>query len=100
MSSASSKENNKKAHVSREEWERKGAVGDVVREVDRSLGQSGLELHYPHTKRSMKSGAGEELLGLHRDIGRRKVFIIGIPKWLFHKQLRGGGLRTPYAPGR
>lgn len=80
MCLASSKENNKKANVSREEWERKGAVGDVVREVDRSLGQSGLELRYQHTKRSMKSGAGEELLGLHRDTGRRKVFAIGISK--------------------
>lgn len=37
MCLASSKENNKKANVSREEWERKGAVGDVVREVTGAL---------------------------------------------------------------
>lgn len=60
--------------------EEEGSSRECGQRGDRSLGQSGLELRYPHTKRSMKSGAGEELLGLHRDTGRRKVFAIGISK--------------------
>lgn len=79
MSLASSKENNKNANVSRGEWERKGAVGDVVGEMDRSLGQSGPELHFPHTKRSINSGAGEEPLGtLEGERSLPLVFLNGI----------------------
>lgn len=57
--SLASSKKRKKASVSKEEWKRKGAVVGTVREVGRSLGQSGLELPYPQTKGiSMKSGAG------------------------------------------